>query len=107
MGKNKNINTNIDEKSGVALPQITDLIKEPHHNYYAVMEFRTEQQLGLSNNPNSYVNTINHFFHNGVETMRFFLHTNNSNTIIATGDTMEELKRDMIKQTKLFNVIKK
>ena len=94
-----------EEKNRVGMPQITELIQEPHHNYYAVMEFRSEQQLGLSYNYNSYVNTNNRYYRNGVKAMEDFLHAQNRNTIMATGENIQELRQDMIKQTKLFNVL--
>lgn len=95
------------KKSGVTTPTAEVLIPQPHHNYYAVMEFRTEQQLHLSDNSRSFVNTYNHYYRNGVEAMEKLLHANNPHTIIATGETIVDLRQNMIKQTKLFNITNK
>ena len=91
----------MNKKKGYISPSVKELLNDvPHHNYYVVMEFRTEQELGLSYDSTSLLNTRNHYYHNGVKAMEDFIHNPNPNIRIATGETMSELKQDMIKHIK-------
>ena len=76
-----------------------------HHNFYAVMDFYPEKELSLSDNEHSFVNTSNQFFTNGVKALEVYLNSPRDYTQLATGETLEELKQDMINVTKSINNI--
>lgn len=67
----------------------------PHHNFYAVMIFNTEQNLSISNDDQSLLNTSNIFFTNGTKAIEAFLHSPHQYTRLATGETSKELKSNM------------
>ena len=52
------------------------------------MLFETELRLGVSNNPNKWVNTTNYYFNNGTEALECYANTPNpaSQLIEATDD---------------------
>lgn len=92
------------DKKQYITPTVSDILNDvPHHNYYAVMEFRTENELGLSYDNTTLLNTKNHYFRNGVKAMEEFIHNPNQNISLASGETVLDLKKDMIKNIKDIN----
>lgn len=85
-------------------PTVSDILNDvPRHNYYAVLELRTENELGLSYDSTSRLCTNIHYFRNGVKAMEEFLHNPNPNIKMAIGDTAQELKKDILRKIKQIN----
>mgnify|MGYP007038261878 CR=1 FL=1 len=86
---------NKPENGLLTTPSAKELLKKvPHHKYYALMEFKSELELGISNSSTSMLNTKNTYYRNGAKVMEDFLHSF-ENTKLASGETIEELKQDM------------
>jgi len=93
----------MNKKQYVA-PLVKEILNDaPHQNFYAVMEFRTEQELSLSYDSTSLLCTNIHYFRNGVKAMGEYLYNPNPNIKMATGDTAQELKKDILRKIRQIN----
>lgn len=79
--------------------------KEPEKKYWAVMFFNTEIELGISNQPNKWINTGNSFFTNGLSALDTYANTKNPASQIVDGETKEELANNMEEMNNNFNNI--
>lgn len=61
-------------------------------NNYALMLFETEFKLGVSGNPNKWVNTANYYFDNGTDALNAYANTPCPASQLVEGKDPYELK---------------
>ena len=71
------------------------LESRPGKRHWALMLFNTEIELGISNNPNKWVNTGNKYFNNGTEALNAYANIPNPASQLVDGETPEELAKEM------------
>ena len=69
---------------------------------YAIMEFDTEFNLGISNTPYEWVNSSSIVTLNGPEALALYVKSTNPMVEILDGESFEELNDKMVKLTKNF-----
>lgn len=69
---------------------------------YAVMEFNTEFELGLSNKPYEWVNSSSIVTLNGKEALALYVTTENPMVEILDAHSFDELNKKMIQMTNNF-----
>lgn len=68
---------------------------EVKKQYWALMLFNTEMELGISNTPGRWVNTGNAFYTNGVSALNAYANTPNPASQLIDASTIEELENKM------------
>lgn len=79
----------------------TDKLKKELQNkevkrVYAVMQFNTEMELGISNAPYKWINTYNKVTTNGMEALHTFITCHNPTAQILDAESFEDLNKQMI-----------
>lgn len=62
---------------------------------WALMLFYTEMEMGVSNNPNKWVNTANIYYDKGIDALNAYANTRCPASQLVDGETTEELTREM------------
>ena len=68
----------------------------PGKRHWALMLFETELELGISNNPNKWVNTRNLYYSDGLQALTAYSNIPNPASQLLDGETPEELEKAML-----------
>ena len=83
---------------------IKDNVPADHKGrYYALMLFKTELELGKSQEPNKWINISNYVFDNGTEALNAYANIPNPASQLLDADTPEELADKMAQMIDNFN----
>lgn len=69
--------------------------KQQRKKIFAVMEFRTELEMGISQEPNKWINTKNTIFSDGAKALIYYSNTPCPASQIVDGFSAEELLQNM------------
>ena len=86
------------------IKHIKDNTPENHTGkYFALMLFKTELELGLSQEPNKWVNVANHVFTNGTEALNAYANIPNPASQLIDATSPEELADKMLQMIDNFS----
>jgi hypothetical protein len=75
---------------------------EPGKRRFALMLFETEVNLGISNQPNKWVNFANRFYSKGLDALEAYSNTPCPASQLVDGETPEELEQAMLEMVEHF-----
>ena len=75
---------------------------EPGKKRFALMLFETELNLGISNQPNKWVNFANRFYSKGIDALEAYANTPNPASQLVDGETPEELEQAILEMAEHY-----
>ncbi len=86
------------------IKHIKDNTPQDHKGkYYALMLFKTELELGLSQEPNKWYNIANHVFTSGLDALNAYANIPNPASQLIDATSPEELADKMLEMVDNFN----